>query len=318
MYRGITLFSTRTGTHPTFAYGQSVINYHSTNGEASVDIVATKGGSSAGSNSAEVSGDFHVLPGSYGVVANASVLLQSACGHSVQATARGRAWNEVFVTGSWITWGLKKDSDTKANSQSACATGTPGGGGGSPPSEPPGDDCHWARDMIIFADGSWMWLNDWYIECGEENQERASPSRPSVEFGKTSARDHAQGTNLRLSLVGTGPLANGRRIAVYRDPQSSADALIAIDTTRANSADLQTALVAAAELSSREIRRGPKDVIGTVIDWPSDRAQRMARPQSIAADYLRQLSWASEKVTKLAGPGRQLDVVVDRRMLGQR
>jgi hypothetical protein len=197
-------------------------------------------------------------------------------------------------------------------------TGSPGGGGDAPSSDGSGYDCHWVRDYVIYTDGSWDWLSDWYREC-EWAELRASQSLG----GRVSANDLPASRiptagakpTLRVRLLGSGPLPNGRLTTVVREAESGGVPIIGIDTTRGTAADLESALIAAQVLSERPLPARDRASDGIVPAAASEAARRAHGPESRAAKYLRDLLKTGEGKTKLFGRGRLLEVEIETRSL---
>jgi hypothetical protein len=193
------------------------------------------------------------------------------------------------------------DDNGGGQAQTACGSqvGSPGGGGS--PAEPPGDDCHWARDYIIWSDGSWDWLDDWYIECG------------AAELRASSATSGSDSHKLRVRLVAKSALGNSRSVTVVRDRDADVAAVIAVDTSRATAADLEQAFLAAQLLASKAAPSSTHVTDGVVVSEATARAKSSNGPASRAAKYLDSLRTASERDSKFVGKGRSLDIEIDLR-----
>ena len=182
-------------------------------------------------------------------------------------------------------------------------TSTPGANPGIPFSFDPEPICEWvwARYFVVYTDGTWEWLTDWGREC-EWATLRAVPA--VTESGSTSA--------MRVQLVGSGRLENGRKLMLSRDSSSVRDVSISIDTTRANIFDFARALSAAEKLIGKE-RPKNKEVLGQLI------AEEPERPMSTSSRFYRQAASAYNellKATKVADKQgrlrRTVEVNIDR------
>ncbi len=110
-------------TDNTTAFGQSVLNYNSTDAVATVDVDVTAGTASYGSAHATVSAS-DLLAGGKGMIANATRVFSRTCGNGpsvvINATAYGHVWNKYLLPVapfSLIVWGDKQDTQTKGASR---------------------------------------------------------------------------------------------------------------------------------------------------------------------------------------------------------
>ena len=305
------------------AYGQSVVNYWATDVEATVAIAIRKNGTQVGGNSGETS-DSHLLPANRGITVSTNAQASAGCGHLVQTTAFGQVWNAALINNlSWLQWGRKKDTQTTTANQDNCPTGTAGSGDpGPPPSGSPGTNCRWVRDFVIYVDMTWDWLNSWHRSC-DGDETRVAPRTPSGDEGSGSRlRMDAAATaagqtkrQYRVRLFGTGDLGNGKRTVVYRDPQSSVDAIITVDTTKATGPDLEEALSTVPHVADRPAPATARNILGSLNGPPSIATMGRAGPGSRSDRFLRQLGSADENTVKTFGRGRVLDLVIDRSSL---
>jgi hypothetical protein len=275
--------------------------------------------------------------GLFDVSATITLANEPCIGKSAHASGWGEVWNEVALIGfvlPRLSVKFKSGGNVYPSTQecpppddctsagegtatlragfviaSLCGTntGSPGGGCGDPSGDP-GQHCYWARDFIIYADGSWSWLTAWYKECDEYAQLRMSNSAwPSLRSGSSFLATVSPApltAPLRLRLLGTGSLENGRAIEVRRHPGLDVDAVVRIDLTRATPADLEAAFS-----TSRKLRQYTDDV-GAIQGSPSATILERSGPSSRAAGFLRSLANAAEVQTTRFGRARSLDVTV--------
>lgn len=193
-----------------------------------------------------------------------------------------------------------------ANStESPCGqTTTPGSGGGEPPSSPEPDysrHCFWSRYYVIYTDGSWEFIGEWFYSC-EYASLRMSTPPPSSPKGPPT----------RVQMIGKGRLSSGRAVQLLRDPTDGTDVFVAVDTTRATAADVELALLAAEEMSAKPMPTGRNKGLGQIFGADPAIARASLNPQSRAASVLRDLLRADGKATDAFGLARVLEFSVDR------
>ncbi len=195
--------------------------------------------------------------------------------------------------------------DTSTTVARSCVplTTPPGSGGGSEsPLKTPEPDCHWERDFGYWPDGKWMWLGDWRYVC--DGQVMMS----------TVASNQAAANRLRLRLIGTGSLPNGRSVTVTRSHDAGVAATIVIDTAQATAADLEQAFAAAQLLSGSSVDF-PVDV-GAIVSRATEAARAKHGPTSRAARFLKALGRAAAmSEVRPFGSGRSIEVEINVRTL---
>jgi hypothetical protein len=197
-------------------------------------------------------------------------------------------------------------------------TGTPGTGGGTPPSPDPSVTCqwHWARDYVVYSDGSWDWLTSWYQSCDYATRAPKSPVGAIGTHPSDAAAAAVAPQLVRVRILGTGLQRGAPSVSLFRDIQSDVDAFIRVDTTRATPADLESALV-----SIQYVYGGPAipvgAVLGVILSGPSPQDKANAQSGSRATGYLNQLQNAAERTERLIGHGRALDVMINTRSNSQ-
>lgn len=137
--------------------------------------------------------------------------------------------------------------------------GCPGGGGEAPstppPPPPPDEHCHWVRDVVIFADGSYLWLSEWYVVCGQEHAARSEGP--------------ADGSRPFTVKLRTGGLPIGQAVRVTRTAGTVGGVEILLDVRSASAHELEAALVsAAAVLEWRTAAKGPVSVGRAIASRP--------------------------------------------------
>ena len=310
------------------AIGESNVNFVGPNGKAWIQLNTGYG---SVSDSAEINNAWYDYSGG-SVTATAQFTLPNGqCFSHITAEAKGAVWKHFLA---W-KWGLKEATNVKTaecppeqctvsgegeatlradpTPGSLCGnqTGSPGGGGEGPPPDDPDPDCHWERDFVIYTDGSWDWLGPWMLHCGYETLRSAAdrnllspaPGRPAI----TAAQAVPQGGALRVRLLGNGSLGSGRSIEVHRYPGLDVDAVIRIDTTRANAADLETAFSVARGI----VNLGDNRHVGAIQGPASLTANANSGPSSRAAQLLKTLSRATQRKSPLFGFAQSLDVTIN-------
>ncbi|HEV7991092.1 MAG TPA: hypothetical protein VGP25_04660 [Gemmatimonadaceae bacterium] len=200
------------GFNGATAYGQSLVRYGGNNGIATVDLVARNAvGAIVGSNTG-VTADSHVFPSTYSVTASTNILLSSACGNTVNASARGEVFdNFISANQSMLSWGRKQGSDAKGAAQPLCPVTTPpvckapsvtgrrldcnsppaGGGDGStqpptqtpPPEPPPYVPPYYSPKngqyvCVIHGEGTdWQWSECHWVENNDNRAPAAGALR---------------------------------------------------------------------------------------------------------------------------------------------
>lgn len=190
-------------------------------------------------------------------------------------------------------------------------TGPPGGGGGGePPAGGAPPNCYWARDYVIYTDGTWDWLGPWEHVCEGDPMIRAD-SRATHDASRTasSVRTGPASGMLRVRLLGSGSLASGKSIEVHWYPALDVDAVIRIDTRTATAADLETAFSLAEHVSNR----ASSGHIGAIQGPASSNARMNSGPSSRAREFLNALLRASQRNTLLFGRARSLDITIERK-----